>query len=103
MTDATMNYVDPLIQIGSGLRRIKGDIFSKELDDCSFDCVSAVDVLEHIPLDHRQAFLERFSSLGKNTLILGFPTSDSTDAQETDKAIDDQISRYFWTKLFLVG
>lgn len=90
MPEATMNYVDPLIPAGSGKGRITGNVFAKELDQKAFDCVSAVDVLEHVPPEHRQGFLERMSSLGRNTLILGFPTSDSTDAFNTDKAIDDQ-------------
>jgi GT2 family glycosyltransferase len=90
MPDATMTYVDPLIPSGSGQGHITGNIFASELDGQTFDCISAVDVLEHVPSEHRQAFLQRMSSLGKNTLILGFPTSDSSDALETDKAIDDQ-------------
>ncbi|CAH1077464.1 glycosyltransferase [Candidatus Nitrotoga sp. 1052] len=95
MPEAAMTYVDPLIPSGSGQGHITGNIFVRELDGQSFDFVSAVDVLEHIPSEHRQAFLERMSSLGKNTLILGFPTSDSSDALETDKAIDDQYSAIF--------
>lgn len=95
MQDAKMSYVDPLIQNGSGSGRITGDVFAGELDKQTFDCVSAVDVLEHVPPEHRQAFLERMSSLGKNTLILGFPTSDSSDAFETDKAIDEQYRVIF--------
>lgn len=93
--DVSMTYVDPLIPRGSGRGYITGNIFARELAGQSFDCVSAVDVLEHVPSEHRQAFLERMSSLGKNTLILGFPTSDSSDALETDKAIDDQYSAIF--------
>jgi hypothetical protein len=88
--EATMNYVDPLIPVGSGAGKITGNVFVSELEGQSFDCVSAVDVLEHVPPEHRHAFLERMSSLGKNTLILGFPTSDSSNALETDKAIDAQ-------------
>lgn len=95
MPDVTMTYVDPLIPSGSGQGHITGNIFARELARQSFDCVSAVDVLEHVPPEHRQAFLQRMSSLGKNTLILGFPTSDSSDALETDKAIDDQYSAIF--------
>lgn len=95
MPEAAMTYVDPLIPSGSGQGHVTGNIFVRELDGQSFDFVSAVDVLEHIPSEHRQAFLERMSSLGKNTLILGFPTSDSSDALETDKAIDDQYSAIF--------
>ncbi len=95
MPDATMHYVDPLIPIDSGRGRITGNVFATELDGQTFDCVSAVDVLEHVPSEHRQAFLLRMASLGKHTLILGFPTSDSTDALETDKAIDDQYCAAF--------
>ncbi len=95
MPDASMNYVDPLIPRGSGQGKITGNVFASELDGQLFDCVSAVDVLEHVPSEHRKTFLERMSSLGKNTLILGFPTSDSSDALETDKAIDDQYRTIF--------
>lgn len=95
MPEATMNYVDPLIPVGSGQGRITGNVFSKELEEQTFDCVSAVDVLEHVPPEYRHGFLERMSSLGKNTLILGFPTSDSSVAFETDKAIDDQYRAIF--------
>jgi GT2 family glycosyltransferase len=95
MPDASMNYVDPLIPSGSGQGQITGNVFASELDGQLFDCVSAVDVLEHVPSQHRKAFLERMSSLGKNTLILGFPTADSSDALATDKAIDDQYRTIF--------
>lgn len=95
LPDATMNYVDPLIPIGSGQGHITGDVFASELDGQVFDCVSAVDVLEHVPPEHRQTFLQRISSLGKNTLILGFPTQDSSDAVETDKAIIEQYRTIF--------
>ena len=95
--DATMNYVDPLIPDNSTHRRISGTIFSKELDGQYFDCVSAIDVLEHIPPSQRQAFLERMSSLGKHTLILGFPTIDASEASKTDKAINDQYNSSFGT------
>ncbi len=90
-----MNYVDPLIPSGSEQGHITGNVFTSELDGQVFDCVAAVDVLEHVPPEHRQPFLQRLASLGKNTLILGFPTSDSSDALETDKAIDDQYRAIF--------
>ena len=90
LPDAAMNYIDPLIPIDSGQGRITGNIFASELDGQTFDCVTAVDVLEHVPPEYRQMFLKRISSLSKKTLILGFPTSDSSDALETDKAINEQ-------------
>jgi len=93
--DAAMAYVDPLIPDGSGQGYITGDVFSTELDGQLFDCVSAVDVLEHVPSEYRQSFLARMASLSKNTLILGFPTSDTTDAQETDELINAEYRAVF--------
>ncbi|MBV5330447.1 MAG: glycosyltransferase, partial [Chlorobium sp.] len=98
MLDAAMVYVDPLIPSGSGPGYITGNVFASELDAQLFDFVSAVDVLEHVPSEHRQAFLERLSSLAKNTLIIGFPTSDSTDASDVDKALQDQYHAIFGNK-----
>jgi O-antigen biosynthesis protein len=93
--DATITYVDPLIPNSSGQGRISGNVFANELDGQVFDCVSAVDVLEHIPLEQRHAFLTRLSSLGKNSLVLGFPTSDSSDAMVVDQAIDARYRAIF--------
>nr|NJM00998.1 glycosyltransferase [Desulfobacula sp.] len=95
MPEATTTYIDPLIPSGSGQDRLAGDIFSHELDGQAFDCVSAVDVLEHVPAEHRQAFIERASALAKSTLILGFPTSDASDAQVTDQLMNKQYQKIF--------
>jgi len=95
MPDATMAYVDPLIPSGTGAGRITGDVFSNELDGQLFDCVSAVDVLEHVPPEYRQAFIARLASLGKNIVILGFPSSESTDALDTDNVIHDNYRAIF--------
>mgnify|MGYP002401000057 CR=1 FL=1 len=103
LSDMTASFVDPLIPQGSGARRITGNAFAEELNGRTFDCVTAVDVLEHVPPGHRRSFVERVSSLGKNFLVLGFPTSDSSDAHETDRAIDEQYRKvtggeYPWLK-----
>ena len=95
MRGAAITYVDPLIQSGTDQTHISGNVFASELDGRSFDCVSAVDVLEHIPSKHRPAFLERLSSLCTNIIILGFPSSDASDALETDKAIGDHYRIIF--------
>lgn len=91
MPDAEVNYVDPLISIGSGPNRISGDVFSTNLDGRHFDCVTAVDVLEHVPAKHRQAFLSRLSSLSRQALVLGFPTADTSEAG----AVDDELNRRY--------
>lgn len=89
MPDAEMTYVDPLIPAGSGQGRIAGDVFSGELDGRQFDCVSSVDVLEHIPPDKRNAFVERLSSLAGKRLVLAFPGADRGDALSVDQFIAD--------------
>jgi GT2 family glycosyltransferase/2-polyprenyl-3-methyl-5-hydroxy-6-metoxy-1,4-benzoquinol methylase/glycosyltransferase involved in cell wall biosynthesis len=93
--DANVTYVDPLIAINSPEKYISGDVHSRELDGKSFDYVIAVDVLEHIPAELRKPFLTRLSSLCKDTLILGFPSSDSTVAIDADNAIDAQYRAIF--------
>ena len=103
LPDMMTSFVDPLIPLGSGAHRITGNVLAEELDGRSFDCVTAVDVLEHVPPEHRRPFLERVSSLGRNILVLGFPTSDSSDGYETDQVIDEEYRKvaglgYSWLR-----
>jgi len=83
-----ISFLDPLIKDPDGLRKICGDVHSAVLNGRTFDCVVAVDVLEHIPADFRSQFLQKISSLSEDKLVLGFPTSDTTEAQEVDRAIN---------------
>lgn len=103
LPDMTVSFVDPLILPESGEQRITGSVFADELNGRTFDCVTAVDVLEHVQPEHRRPFLERVSSLGRNSLLLGFPTSDSSEGYETDRTIDEQYRRvtglrYSWLR-----
>ena len=93
--DVQITYVDPLIPLDSAQNFIAGDVFSTALDDKYFDCVTAVDVFEHVPPDLRNLFLQRLSSLGKDILVLGFPTSDSSEASKVDAAIGAQYEAVF--------
>jgi GT2 family glycosyltransferase/2-polyprenyl-3-methyl-5-hydroxy-6-metoxy-1,4-benzoquinol methylase len=95
MLDASMNFVDPLIPDTLVAGRIKGDIFCDQLNGKTFDYVTAVDVLEHVPAEFRTAFLERLVSLSQNIVVLGFPTRDSCDALEVDQAVDDKYQATF--------
>lgn len=90
-----ITYVDPLIEDNSDANRIKGNVFSKVLNGQLFDYVTAVDVLEHVPSEKRGVFLNRLSTLSKKALVLGFPTTDASDAVETDKTIESQYSEIF--------
>lgn len=95
LPNASMTYVDPLIQGGAQRDRITGNVFASELDGQTFNCVTALDVFEHVPPQYREVFLDRLSSLTKNILILGFPTSDTSDALDVDKSINDQYRTVF--------
>jgi O-antigen biosynthesis protein len=103
LPDMAASFVDPLIPPESGAQRITGNVYVEELTGKTYDCVTAVDVLEHVPLEHRRPFIERVSSLGRNILVLGFPTSDSSDGYETDQAIDEEYRKvaglgYSWLR-----
>ncbi|HEY5595521.1 MAG TPA: class I SAM-dependent methyltransferase, partial [Nitrospiria bacterium] len=100
-----ITYVDPLLSLRaerSG-NKIAGDVFVKDLDGQSFDYVVSVDTLEHIPIDARNAFLVRVSSLSRKGIILACPCSDAGDAVETDRWLNEvyKISRgadFSWLK-----
>jgi len=103
LPEMSISYVDPLIPLGSNDRNITGTVFAEGLNGRTFECVTAVDVLEHVLPEHRRSFLERVSSLSTHILALGFPTSDSSEANETDRAIDEQYRKvtgnaYPWLK-----
>lgn len=89
MPENEICFVDPLIRADGSNLKITGNVFSSELDGKKFDCVSAVDVLEHVPVDERKNFIERVSELSKNFIVLAFPTSDSSSAVEVDTAVEN--------------
>jgi len=95
LSHRNISFLDPLIENPDGLSRISGDINSTQLDGRTFDCVVAVDVLEHIPASFRADFLGKISSLSNSNLVLGFPTSDTTDAHKTDQAINHGYQSVF--------
>ena len=95
LPNASMNYVDPLIHGDPQKGYINGNIFSGQLDGRVFDFVTAVDVLEHVPPEFRDAFLDRIASLSEKVIIIGFPSTESCDAIATDNAVDDQYRSVF--------
>jgi glycosyltransferase involved in cell wall biosynthesis len=97
LSHRNISFLDPLIENPDGLSRICGDINSTQLDERTFDCVVAIDVLEHIPASFRVDFLRKISSLSNSHIVLGFPTSDTTDAYKIDQAINDRYRAVFGT------
>lgn len=96
LPEVNFTFVDPLISSADSEKHsISGDIFSDKLNNRSFDCVSAVDVLEHVPSEFRISFINRFSSLSNKFLVLGFPTSDSSSAKLVDESVDKKYHEIY--------
>ncbi|MDR7946051.1 methyltransferase domain-containing protein [Achromobacter aegrifaciens] len=91
--EATITYVDPLLAGKDGPHRISGDVFTQRLDDCKFDYVCAVDVLEHVPAQHREAFLDRLTELADKAVLVGFPPEEGGYARETDDMVNSEYER----------
>jgi GT2 family glycosyltransferase/SAM-dependent methyltransferase/glycosyltransferase involved in cell wall biosynthesis len=87
ISEMQATYVDPLIPVGFSENAISGDIYSELLNEKKFNCVIAVDVLEHIPLEERYRFIDRASLLAGDALILAFPSADDSVSQEVDNAL----------------
>lgn len=95
MPDSNITFIDPLIQNDIASQKIKGSIFSDQLESKVFSCVASVDVFEHIPATDRPSFLDRVSTLSNNLIILGFPCLDGCDAATTDEAINSKYKSIF--------
>lgn len=95
LPEVNITYLDPLISSNFGVKAIRGDVFSKELDNVKYDYVVAIDVLEHIPQIDRCAFINRLNSLATESIVLAFPTSDGNVANEVDKFINVQYAEIY--------
>lgn len=95
LPDSRMTFIDPLISRNLGANYIRGNIFNSELNSRSFDGVTAVDVLEHVPPESRKNFINRISELSNKYLILGFPANDDGVAEAADKYIEDNYLKIY--------
>ena len=104
LSKINITYVDPLIsQSNSDQNHVTGDIYSDAFSGRTFNAVTAIDVLEHVPAQSRRDFLNRISNLAEDMIVLGFPCSDTSDATETDQALEDIYYsvygvKYSWLK-----
>lgn len=62
--------------------------------DESFDIVSALDVLEHIPKDERDAFLAELGRVASRAVLLGCPTK-SPGVEQAEALLNSQILRLY--------
>jgi len=76
---------------------VKGDATNMNFKDDSFDAVVSTDVMEHIPPERKQAFLDEALRVAKDVCIIGAPfMTPGVDAAE--RAVNN-----FNKKLFGVG
>ncbi|NDD63248.1 MAG: hypothetical protein EBZ36_04620 [Acidobacteria bacterium] len=88
LPEAKIVFVDPLITEPMRRGRFQGTADDERLDRLRFDCVVAVDVLEHIPPGERARFLSRLATMAEDSLVIGFPAIEAGSAPETDQAIN---------------
>lgn len=74
LQDTPIDLVDPATTGGS--------ILDLPVDDYSYDCVVAVDVLEHVPPDDRSKAIAELARVAKSGIVLNYPCRNSKDAQK---------------------
>jgi len=91
--EADVTYVDPLLAGNESPNKVAGNVFTEALNGKKFDFVCAVDVLEHVPPQYRDAFLARLMDLAGTTVLLGFPPEEGGHALDTDNRVNDEYRR----------
>lgn len=71
-------------------RFVVGDATDLEYAEDSFDFVIALDVIEHIPVDKRSAFVENINRVAKKGVILSAPF-----ASENDSNVDELMKSFY--------
>lgn len=95
-------YLDPLVQNNPIENKFQGNIFSTPLiSGKKYDCVTAIDVYEHIKPSLRFKFLDEVCKYANNLIIIAFPDSDDQIAKNLDKNLNDNYfqvtgSNYIW-------
>lgn len=84
-----VSYVDPLLEPAPERGKYRGDVFMTAIDGLQFDFVVSVDTLEHVPPERRAAFLRRLATLARRGVVLACPCSDTGDAPETDRFLNE--------------
>lgn len=59
-----------------------GSILNMPVDDLSYDCVVAVDVLEHVPPDDRSQAILELTRVARSHVVLNYPCANTKDAQK---------------------
>jgi len=91
----TITYLDPLITKQNDEHYITGNIFTKKLENKKFNYVTAIDVLEHIPLSIRKGFIEKLCELSNEYIIIAFPSSENKDARDVDNYVNEEYKRVY--------
>lgn len=75
---APVNILKEHIEYPDNITFLQDDIFNIDFEANKFDCIIALDVLEHIPIDKLPEFLAKFDYLLKKsgTVIVSGPTEN---------------------------
>ncbi len=74
LPEVSIDLIDPATTGGS--------IVDLPVEDESYGCVVAVDVLEHVQPDDRRRAISELARVAKSHIILNYPCRDSKDAQK---------------------
>lgn len=82
-----VTFIDPLLLGHEGPGLIGSHFEDGAVADGSFDAVVCVDVLEHVPVASRSAFLERMLRASRCGVIVSAPFADVGRAKEVDDCV----------------
>ncbi|MEE2888768.1 MAG: methyltransferase domain-containing protein, partial [Planctomycetota bacterium] len=83
-----VTYLDPGLLNGAS-DSIASDLFEADLAAGSFDVVTNIDTLEHIPLEDRSRFIERLIKVAKRGVVLAAPFVEDGLAAATDQRVNE--------------
>lgn len=92
--DLTVIDILPANQFSKNYDYTRGDALNMDFSDNSFDCVISVDVLEHIPENSKEAFINQCLRVAKDLVIIAAPFQ----SVETDYS--EHIANDLYKKLF---
>ncbi len=87
LPDHRVTFIDPLLAGSDDAGSIGRPFDDDAVAPGSFDVVVCVDVLEHVPTDQREAFLQRMIRTSRRGVIVSAPFADGGQARQTDDQV----------------
>lgn len=89
LRDVEVSYLDPLLDVDEGEHVLAGRLERLAESERRWDWVVAVDTLEHVPPEEREAFLDTLLGLARRGVILSGPYAEDAQAVEVDARVNE--------------